>query len=290
MIPRPDLDPARYRPGDHIKAQRNGYWHHGVVVGFDQVVELTLPGPLWTKRRGSVRCVELARFAHGRRVVSVEYGRNRLPRHETVRRALSCIGAEGYNLVTGNCEHLAVELVTGRPFSHQVANAAATSGGTSGSVVAAKASLAAVGAAGPVAGYGAAGMTSGLASVGLGSMAFGITTVALFPATAAVVATHKLLRDDPHVPAAERRARQAGRRASVAGAAGGALATRAVVHAVGTAAGAARWTSGLRVVGSLVGGGMRAGTVVAALGPAAAAFGVGWLVYRFLRRRERPAK
>jgi hypothetical protein len=287
MDHRPNLDPSRYQAGDHIKARRSGYWHHGIVVGPNKVVELTLPGPLWTKSHGSVRCVELARFAQGRPVARVDYGRNRLTRHETVRRALSCIGARGYNLVTGNCEHLAVELVTGRPFSHQVANAAATSGATGGAVVAAKVSVAAVGAAGPVLGYGAAGITSGLAGVGLGSMAFGVTTVALLPATAAVAATHKLLRDDPHAPVAERHARRAGRQASVAGAVGGAVATRAVVHAVGTAAGAARWTSGLRAVGSLVGGGMRAGTVAAALGPAAAAVGVGWLVYRLVRRKRR---
>jgi hypothetical protein len=263
MTYRPDLDPALYLPGDHVKAR-----------------------PIWTKRHGKVRCVELARFAHGRRVERVEYGRNRLPRHETVRRALLCVDAEGYNLITANCEHLAVELVTGRPFSHQVANAAATGAGTGGSVAAAKGGLVAVAAAGPVAGYSAAGLTSGLSGVGFGSMAFGVTTVALLPTAAVVAATQKLWRDDPHHPDQERHARRSARRATVAGAVGGAIATRGAIQALGTAAGAARLTSGLRVLGGLFGGGMKAGTVVAALGPAAVGVAVGWFVYRIVRGRS----
>lgn len=278
------------RPGDHVKARRSGYWHHGVVVGPDAVVHLVLPKSRQSWSSGEVRQTTVARFARGGAIEFVEYGPNRLPRAETVRRALQLVGQRHYGLLRANCEHLAVELVTGTARSHQVERATTATSGSTGTLVGARASLGLVATAGTVSGLSAAGMNSGLASAGLGSMAVGVTSIGVLPAVAAVVATRKALGDDPYLPDHERAARRAGRRGTVAGAVGGAVATRVLVQVVGTASGAARLTSGLRILGSVVGGGMRMGTLIAALGPAAVALATGVIVYKIWQQRPVPRR
>ena len=86
------------------------------------------------------------------------------------------------------------------------------------------------------------------------------------------------LRDDAALPSEERSARRAGRRASVAGAAGGSVAGVAALSAFGSVAGlgAAGITSGLAAIGGVVGGGMVAGSAVIIAGPAVAAAGIGY--------------
>jgi hypothetical protein len=95
------------------------------------------------------------------------------------------------------------------------------------------------------------------------------------------------LPDDPCLPAAERNARRVARVASKVGAAAGTAASIGGVAALGIPGLAGPGiTTGLAVMGELVGGGMVAGIGVAMALPVVFAGGLGYLVYRYSRTRR----
>jgi hypothetical protein len=106
------------------------------------------------------------------------------------------------------------------------------------------------------------------------------------PAVLSAGVMNVALRDDEALPTEERSARKVGRKASVAGAAGGSVVGVVSVSAAGSVAGlsAAGITSGLAAIGATVGGGMAAGSAIVIAGPAVAAAGVGYGAYRVMRR------
>lgn len=97
-------------------------FHHGVYVGNGQVVHFW--GRVMYKSDARVMSVPLTEFeglanSVGSKVVVLNVA-SRLPRDETVRRALSRVGAAGYNVVTNNCEHFANWCVQGVAYSAQL--------------------------------------------------------------------------------------------------------------------------------------------------------------------------
>jgi hypothetical protein len=108
--------------GDHVRAGRGVYSHHGIDLGDGRVVHYS--GLADGLRSGPVALTSMERFAAGRPVDVVEH-RRRLDPNEAVERALSRIGEDRYNLLWRNCEHFATWAVTGRSRSRQVRRAAA---------------------------------------------------------------------------------------------------------------------------------------------------------------------
>lgn len=104
--------------------------------------------------------------------------------------------------------------------------------------------------------------------------------------------TNHAPRDDQDLPDDERKARAAGRAGSVAGALAGAAGGIVAVSAFGAVPGlsAAGISSGLAAIGSVVGGGMAAGTVAVIAIPAAAAALIGYFIYRLFRWLQVPAR
>ncbi len=106
------------------------YWHHGLYVGDERVVEFG--GDLFRKGEAIVREVSLSDFQDGTAAEVVTYNRKRrlapwlppaLPRPERVERARFLVGTAvpgRYNLIGHNCEHAATWCVTGFPESAQV--------------------------------------------------------------------------------------------------------------------------------------------------------------------------
>lgn len=102
------------KPGQHIKASRLFFEHHGVHIGNGWVAELSKP---W--EGGTIRYVSLAEFARGG-TVSLVHHANALPPGavlENVRRAPSDLS---YRLLDWNCEHFATWCATGVARSAQV--------------------------------------------------------------------------------------------------------------------------------------------------------------------------
>jgi len=102
--------------GDHVYVRRRGHYsHHGIDCGDGTVIH-------YVGERGTVRRIgrtSWESFAGGSTVLFRTY-RTRLPVDEIVCNAESRLGADGYHLVTNNCEHFATWSSTGSSASSQV--------------------------------------------------------------------------------------------------------------------------------------------------------------------------
>lgn len=272
--------------GDHVYVRRRGYTHHGVEVDEGLVIHFT--GTPGNKRGAMIRRTSLDEFIGRGKLRYRRYG-HQLGPDLVVERAESKLGQSGYRLFSNNCEHFATWCVHDRTSSAQVNGARATGAVASATAAGAAAGIGVVSAAGTAAGLSGAGIMSGLAAaggtVGAGAVG-GLVVLGAAPAVPAVLVMHVALRDDPTLSEADRVARRAGRVSSTAGAVGGTAAGITAVSAAGATAGlsAAGITSGLAAVGATVGGGMVAGSAIVIAAPAVAAAGVGYGVYRAVRR------
>jgi hypothetical protein len=270
---------------DHIYVQRIGYTHHGIDMGGGTVIHYT--GEVGQKAGAAVRQTSRRVFAQGGRIRVRAYAR--CGDNETVlARARGRLREARYRLAFNNCEHFATWCKTGEHRSEQAKDTVSVAGGSVGAGAAVAGGLGAVSAGGAVTGLSGSGVMSGLAWAGAGTGAVGgLVAVGAAPAAVTVVAMHRVLRDDPHLPQAERTARLTGRVATIAGGVAGATAAIGSVSTAGAVAGlsAAGITSGLAAVGATVGGGMAAGVGIVAAAPAVAAAAVGYGIYcawRFL--------
>lgn len=114
--------------GDHVVytgALGVPYWlHHGVYVGNDSIVHFWGSG--FSDKDSAIvmksTVLEFEKLAKGKPIYVVNH-MQRLPRNETVRRALSRIGQKNYDILCNNCEHFAYWCVTGNHESPQVQDA-----------------------------------------------------------------------------------------------------------------------------------------------------------------------
>jgi Lecithin retinol acyltransferase len=269
-----------FRRGHHLRAGRPGAPHHdGIYLGNGYVVHLTGT----SKADARVRIDPLAVFAAGRPVTVRPYAGNHDP-DAIIARAMSQLGAGNYHLLFNNCQHFARWCATGDHLSEQVDAAAATTGTAVAPMAAASVGINMVASAGLVTGLSGPGIMSGLASYGAivgGGAVAGMVVLGTAPALTSVAIMRRALREDDDLPEAERTARTAGRRGSVAGAVAGSLGSVAAVSALGVPGlSAAGISSGLAAIGTTFGGGMAAGTMAVVAAPAVAAAIVGYLIYR----------
>lgn len=280
-----------FLPGDHIRTPRGAYFHHGIIVGPEQVVHFAgdASKDLSTAR---VRLASVNEFAGGRTVEVVPYGRC-LPRSEVVRVAMNLLDVAGYHLLRWNCEHFARLCKTGDARSWQVERASGVVGTPGAGVVGSGLALTITTAAGAQYAGGAKIMV-GLACVGA---PFGFTAaqtavgLGLLPTAIVVPILRYAYRDDPSAPAEERRARAAARIAAPVAAGVTMLGMVKVISISGVVKGlsAAGISSGLASIGKVVGGRMLAGTFITAFAPVGIAALVAWLAYRAYKAKQAEA-
>jgi hypothetical protein len=118
-----------FRSGDHLRVHRGLYWHHGIYVGDDRVIEFG-GGSRFRKWEIGIREIELKDFVRIGRVEVVRHPAEllpglgirlpkALPAEQVVHRAQWLEQQPlpvGYNLVGSNCEHIANWCVTGGYF------------------------------------------------------------------------------------------------------------------------------------------------------------------------------
>lgn len=112
-------------PGDVIYADRTAYFHFGVYIGNNNVVNFKgAPGHERDPRTALIRLSSMDDFANGDKVYLDKVFPNPLPSDEVVARAISMINKDfdGYNLVSNNCEHFANWCKYGEKRSSQVEN------------------------------------------------------------------------------------------------------------------------------------------------------------------------
>lgn len=107
--------------GSHIKTSRTGYSHHGIYCGDNKVVHYS--GFAQLGKKGSLEVTTLENFLGSeKKYYVIKYPANKVAfsSKNIVRRALSRVGENRYNLVFNNCEHFAAWCVTGKSESKQV--------------------------------------------------------------------------------------------------------------------------------------------------------------------------
>lgn len=115
----------RFRPGDHIRVRRlHLYWHHGICISNDRVVEFG-GGGLAEKYRAVVHRVSLQQFEKRGTAEAVSARWPKMsPAGDIIARAeylCACPTKGMYNLLGANCEHLARWCVESDFWSYQVA-------------------------------------------------------------------------------------------------------------------------------------------------------------------------
>ena len=119
-----ELLSTKPKKGDVIAVSRIVYLHFGIYLGKSKVIHFaSMSGDF-----GSDICVHeasLASFTSGSECLVAEFYANEengllYGPDETIRRAKSQIGEQGYNLIFNNCEHFATWCKTGKSKSEQV--------------------------------------------------------------------------------------------------------------------------------------------------------------------------
>ncbi len=113
-------------PGAHIRSKVNNFYHHGIYIGNDEVVQFGLPFSMYEDSEdikvlrspikdfcGSDGFIEV--YVYSKKELKQKY-----PDSEIIKNALSHIGEGGYNILRNNCEHFANFCVFGIKRSEQV--------------------------------------------------------------------------------------------------------------------------------------------------------------------------
>ena len=106
--------------GDHVRARRNGYWHHGIDCGDGAVIHYS--GELLHHKNAYVQRIGMAGFSKGGRIEVVPYSLCSDP-DTVLKRAESRLRENAYHLLTNNCEHFARWCKTVRSESPQILRA-----------------------------------------------------------------------------------------------------------------------------------------------------------------------
>ena len=118
------IDPI---PGDHIRVLANGYYHHGIYIGNEEVVQFGLPFDMY-QDHSLIKVIKspIEDFLKGGFLEVRQYTKKEFKiKHKNeliVEIALSKLGEGDYNLLYNNCEHFANFCVFGKKESKQVDN------------------------------------------------------------------------------------------------------------------------------------------------------------------------
>ncbi|MFJ7795706.1 lecithin retinol acyltransferase family protein [Pseudomonas sp. NPDC096950] len=105
-------------PGSHLITSRNGYVHHGIYLGEQQVIHYA--GMCGGFETGPIEIIPLSRFANGRQVRIRRHMQACFKPQLVLERALSRVGESRYRLLTNNCEHFCYWCLFGKHQSPQV--------------------------------------------------------------------------------------------------------------------------------------------------------------------------
>ncbi|WP_095192486.1 lecithin retinol acyltransferase family protein [Pseudomonas sp. Irchel 3A7] len=105
-------------PGSHLITSRNGYIHHGIYLGEQQVIHYA--GMCSGFDIGPIEIIHLTHFANGRQVRVRRHMQAGFKPDVVLERALSRLGETRYRLLTNNCEHFCYWSLFGKSESPQV--------------------------------------------------------------------------------------------------------------------------------------------------------------------------
>lgn len=112
-------------PGDHIRVSTNGYYHHGIYIGNDEVIQFGHPFDMY-QDHSLIKVIksDIQDFLRGGFLEVRQYSKKELKKkfdnEKVIEIAMSKLGEGDYNLLYNNCEHFANFCVFGIKESKQV--------------------------------------------------------------------------------------------------------------------------------------------------------------------------
>jgi len=270
---------------EHLVTPRacNAYTHHGIYIGEARVVHYS--GLADGLSKGKVEITGIDEFSCGNGISITHHNDSPYSKEQIIERALSRVGEDLYGVFENNCEHFVLWCILDRHDSPQVDRACSATPLVAGQVVKTLGTRV-IATSGAVAGLSGSGMMSGLATVGSIVGAGAVAGVGVIGGVGAMSTAHSMNKtffsDNAAQPKEERSARKAARIATNSTVVASTAASIATIGACGSVAGfsAAGITSGLAAIGSVVGGGMLAGTMIVTAAPAVATAAAGFGVYK----------
>ena len=116
------------KAGDHIKVSRGLYTHHGIFIGYNEVIHFASKDDSddILGDNNEVISTSLDKFLRGGLLEVKEYTEDELddlyPVNDIISYARHCLGDSGYNLIFNNCEHFTNMCTLGEHRSKQVEN------------------------------------------------------------------------------------------------------------------------------------------------------------------------
>ena len=111
--------------GDHIRVSTNGYYHHGIYIGNDEVIQFGHPFDMY-QDHSLIKVIksDIQDFLRGGFLEVRQYSKKELKKkfdnEKVIEIAMSKLGEGDYNLLYNNCEHFANFCVFGIKESKQV--------------------------------------------------------------------------------------------------------------------------------------------------------------------------
>lgn len=113
-------------PGDQIRVFRNNYYHHGIFISNDEVIEFGSEVVLYLKETENIKIgkTTLAQFVGDDflevRTYSLSEKVKKNSRKKVIEKARSRVGETGYDFLKNNCEHFSYECVFNKKYSEQI--------------------------------------------------------------------------------------------------------------------------------------------------------------------------
>lgn len=112
-------------PGDHIRVKLKGYYHHGIYIGNDEVIQFGHPFDVFSNHDEiAVIKSNIEDFLHGGflevRIYNKKELKKKRPADQIIKTANELIGTKGYHILYNNCEHFANYCVFLEKISHQI--------------------------------------------------------------------------------------------------------------------------------------------------------------------------
>lgn len=113
-------------PGAHIRVKVNNFYHHGIYIGNNEVVQFGLPFDMY-KDNNDIKVIKspLSDFCAPNDFIEVycfsrKEKKNKYKDNIIINNALSHLGEGGYNILKNNCEHFVNLCIFGTKTSKQI--------------------------------------------------------------------------------------------------------------------------------------------------------------------------
>ena len=113
-------------PGAHIRCKVGNFYHHGIYIGNDEVVQFGLPFDMLVDAK-DIKVIKspISDFCGDNDFIEVYcYSKKELKQkfsdEQIIANALSHVGDAGYSIIKNNCEHFANLCIFGKKISDQI--------------------------------------------------------------------------------------------------------------------------------------------------------------------------